>query len=149
MSKLFTLVLTKSGKETIYMTDTMIKVKARKKALETSQRGIRTNYSIRPALEDEEKYRRPPSFNFDPSGDAGSKKYLNRKARAKRIKQKNPRKDHKPVEPAIVEKPPEHYRYSGTSRKDAEDMREEIELFDEVSACVVECKGVYYTIYAD
>ena len=74
------------------MTDTLPKVKARKTALETSQRKQRTNYSIRPANEDEEKYRRPPSFNFDPSGDAGSKKYLDRKAKAKRIKQKNPRK---------------------------------------------------------
>jgi hypothetical protein len=148
MSKLFTLVLTKSGKEVAYMTDTLVKVKARKKTLENSQRGIRTNYSIRPALEDEEKYRRPPNFNFDPSGDAGSKKYLQRKARAKRIKQKNPRKDHKPVEPTVVATPPEHYRYSGVSRQGAEDMRNFIEN-DEVAACVVVCDGVYYTIYAE
>lgn len=92
MSKLFTLVQVKSGKETVYMTDVLPKVKARKKVLEDSQRKQRINYSIRPANEDEEKYRRPPSFNFDPSGDTGSKKYRQRKAKAKRIKQKNPRK---------------------------------------------------------
>lgn len=89
---LHTLVRTHGGKETVYMTDTLPKVKARKRALETSQRNQRMNYSIRPAHENELKYRRPPSFNFDPSGDAGSKKYLTRKANAKRIKQKNPRK---------------------------------------------------------
>jgi hypothetical protein len=89
---LYTLIRTVSGKETIYMTDTLKKVKARKKALETSQRGQRTNYSIRSALDGEEKFMRPPSMNFDPSGDAGSRKYLRRKARVKRIKQKNPRK---------------------------------------------------------
>lgn len=88
---LYTLVKTHGGKETVYMTDVLPKVKARKKALETSQRGQRPNYSIRPANEDELKYRRPPSFNFDPSGDAGSAKYIRRKAKAKRIKQKNPR----------------------------------------------------------
>jgi hypothetical protein len=132
------------------MTDVLTKVKARKKVLENSQRGQRTNYSIRPALEDEEKYRRPPNLNFNPSGDAGSRKHLHRIARAKRIKQKNPRdKDHKPVEPKIVETPPEHYRYKGTSRQDAEDMREHIEQWDEVAAWVVECDGVYYTVYAD
>lgn len=98
MSKLFTLVHVRSGKEEIYMTDVWTKVKARKKVLETSQRGKKTNYSIRPATEDEEKYRRPPSFNFDPSGDAGSKKHRHRKARAKSIKQKNPRKQRKEPE---------------------------------------------------
>ena len=72
--KLHTLVLTKGGKETVYMTDSLPKVKARKKALETSQRGQRNNYSIRPAHENEVKYMRPPSFNFDPSGDAGSRR---------------------------------------------------------------------------
>ncbi len=92
-SKLFSLVHTSSNKETVYMTDVLTKVKARKKQLETSQRGKKTNYSIRPANENEEKYQRPPSMNFDPSGDANSKKYRNRKARAKRIKQKNPKKD--------------------------------------------------------
>lgn len=51
MSKLFALVRTVSGEEEIYMIDTFVKVKARKKALETSQRKSRTNYSIRPALE--------------------------------------------------------------------------------------------------
>lgn len=92
MNKLFTLVSTKSGKEIIYMTDIFTKVKARKKVLENSQRKMNNNYSIRPAIEGEEKYRRPPSFNFDPSGDAGSGKYIKRKAKAKRVKQKNPRK---------------------------------------------------------
>ncbi len=91
MTTLYTLVKIQSGKETVYMTDALPKVKARKKALEQSQRGQRTNYSIRPANPDELKYRRPPSFNFDPSGDAGSRKYVSRKAKAKRIKQKNPR----------------------------------------------------------
>ena len=91
MTTLYTLVKIQSGKETVYMTDVFPKVKARKKALEQSQRGQRSNYSIRAALPEELKYRRPPSFNFDPSGDAGSKKYLSRKAKAKRIKQKNPR----------------------------------------------------------
>lgn len=93
VTMLYDLVLVKSGKETVYMTDTLPKVKARKRALETSQRKDRPNYVIREA-EDNVKYRRPPSFNFDPSGDAGSKKYLKRKANAKRIKQKNRRKDH-------------------------------------------------------
>ena len=79
------------------MTDVLAKVKARKKALEVSQRGQRMNYSIRPALPEELKYRRPPSFNFDPSGDAGSRRYLARKAKAKRIKQKNPRNRIKPA----------------------------------------------------
>lgn len=92
MEKLFTLVLTKSDKEVVYMTNTLKKVKARKKVLETSQRGQQKKYSIRPANEDEVKYQRPPSFNFNPSGDAGSKKHIKRKARAKRIKQKNPKK---------------------------------------------------------
>jgi len=40
---------------------------------------------------DNVKYRRPPAMNFDPSGDAGSRKYLKRKAASKRIRQKNPR----------------------------------------------------------
>ena len=96
--QLHTLVLIKSGKEIVYMVDSLKKVKARKKALETSQRKQGNNYSIRPSLEDEVKYRRPPSLNFDPSGDAGSRKYLNRKAKAKRIKQKNPRNFPKPEE---------------------------------------------------
>jgi hypothetical protein len=87
--KLFTLVSVKKGKETVYMTDSLPKVKARKKALETSQRKQHTNYNIRPANEGEVKYRRPPSFNFDPSGD--TENYRKRKAKAKRIKQKNPR----------------------------------------------------------
>ena len=90
MSKLFTLVLTKSGKEVIYMTDTLQKVKARKKRI---------------------------------------------------ISQ--------PVEPKTVENPPENYRYCGTSRQEAEDMREEIELHDEVAAHVIQCNGIYYTVYAD
>lgn len=97
MTTLHTLVRTHGGKETVYMTDSLPKVKARKKALEQSQRGQRMNYSIRPALPEELKYRRPPSFNFDPSGDAGSDKYLRRKAKAKRIKQKNPRNRIKPT----------------------------------------------------
>lgn len=88
---LHTLVKIHGGKETVYMTDVLPKVKARKKALENSQRGQRPNYSIRPAHPEELKYRRPPSFNFDPSGDAGSSSYIRRKAKAKRIKQKNPR----------------------------------------------------------
>ncbi len=91
MTTLHTLVKIHGGKETVYMTDVLPKVKARKKTLEQSQRGQRLNYHIRPALPEELKYRRPPSFNFDPSGDAGSSKYLKRKAKAKRIKQKNPR----------------------------------------------------------
>lgn len=102
---LYTLVRIQSGKEIVYMTDSLPKVKARKKALEQSQRWQRTNYSIRPANADELKYRRPPSFNFDPSGDAGSKKYRNRKAKAKRIKQKNPRKivQEQSIEPNLKE----------------------------------------------
>ena len=88
---LYTLIQTKSGKEVVYMTDTFKKVKARKAALENSQRGQRTYYSIRLANDDEDKYRRPPSFNFDPSGDAGSSSYIHRKQKAKRIKQKNQR----------------------------------------------------------
>ena len=86
------LVQTRGGKETIYMTDTFPKVKARRKVLLDSQRGMNLNYEIRPAAEGAVKYRRPPNMNFDPSGDAGSKKYINRKAKAKRIKQRNPRK---------------------------------------------------------
>lgn len=91
MIKLYTLVKVQKGKETVYMTDSFKNVNARKKTLETSQRGQRPNYSIREANSEELKYQRPPSFNFDPSGDANSKNYRNRKAKAKRIKQKNPR----------------------------------------------------------
>ncbi len=91
-TKLYSLVLTKSGKETVYMTGDIKKVKARKKILEISLRGKKTNFHIRLANEDEEKYRKPPSFNFDPSGDTGSKKHIQRKSKAKRIKQKNPTK---------------------------------------------------------
>lgn len=150
MSKLFTLVSIKSEQEIVYMTDVLKKVKARKKALETSQRGTRTNYSIRPATDDEEKYQRPPSFNFDPSGDAGSKKHNHRKARAKRIKQKNPRnKDHKPLEPKIVETPPAQYEYSSTSRQEIEETRKEIELNEEDSVKIVECDNVYFIVRLD
>lgn len=94
MTTLHTLVKIHGGKETVYMTDVLSKVKARKKALEQSQRGQRPNYNIRPALPEELKYRRPPSFNFDPSGDTNN--YRKRKAKAKRIKQKNPRNRIKP-----------------------------------------------------
>lgn len=73
------------------MTDTYTKVKARRKVLLESQRGMNLQYEIRPT-ETTEKYRRPPNMNFCPSGDAGGRKYRNRKARAKQIKQKNPRK---------------------------------------------------------
>ncbi len=73
------------------MVDNLKKVKARKKQLKTSRRKENINYLIRPSNEDEQKYERPPSFNFDPSGDAGHRSYLNRKAKAKRIRQKNPR----------------------------------------------------------
>ncbi len=90
-TKLYTLVRLHKGKEEVYMTDSLPKVKARKKTLENSQRNQRMNYRIREALDNELKYKRPPSFNFDPSGDAGSAKYIKRKAKAKRIKQKNPR----------------------------------------------------------
>jgi hypothetical protein len=92
MSKLYSLVLTKSGKETVYMTDVLTKIKARKKTLMNSSRGLKVNYSIRDALESEEKYFKPPSMAFDPSGDVGTRSYRNRKARVKRIKQKNHRK---------------------------------------------------------
>ena len=103
--QLYSLVLVTSSKETVYMTDSLKRVKARKKALETSQRGQRNNYVVRPSVEDEEKYQRPPSFNFDPSGDAGSRKHNLRKARAKRIKQKNPTKKEQvvPNEPSDEE----------------------------------------------
>lgn len=87
---LYDLIHTRGEKEIVYMTDSLPKVKRRMKQLQDSQRGIRTNYLIRKSSEDAEKYRKPPNMNFDPSGDAGSKKHNHRKARAKRIKKRNP-----------------------------------------------------------
>lgn len=85
--KLYTL----TEHDVIYMVDSFKRVKARKKQLEDSQRGQKKRYMIREALVDEVKYMRPPNMNFCPSGDAGSAKHIKRKARVKRIKQKNAR----------------------------------------------------------
>lgn len=75
MTKLFSLYCCKTGQ--LYVTDVYKKVLARKRQLEVSQR---QKYEIRE--EGQEKYRKPPCFNFDPSGDAD--KYRERKAKAKR-----------------------------------------------------------------
>lgn len=88
---LYNLVQIRGGKETIYMTDTRIKCMARKKVLLDSQRG-KNHYYIIVSTEDTEKYRKPPNMNFDPSGDAGSRKYRNRKAKAKHLKKNNPKR---------------------------------------------------------
>ncbi len=88
---LYDLVHTRGEKEIVYMTDTFTKVRSRMKQLRESQKGVKTNYLIRPAAEDADKYRRPPNMSFDPSGDAGTKKHIRRKAKAKRIKKRNPK----------------------------------------------------------
>lgn len=76
---------------TLYMTGELPKVRARMKQLRQSLRGKGYNFVIRPADIDAEKYRRPPVMNFDPSGDAGTKNYRGRVAKAKKIKKRNPK----------------------------------------------------------
>ena len=85
---LHNLIQIKGGKETVFMTDTLKKVQARQKQLRDSQRGQKVTYVIRDAEEGEEKYKRAPDMNFCPSGDAGTRKYRNHKARAKKIKKR-------------------------------------------------------------
>ena len=87
---LYNLFNVRGEKEVLYMTNTLPKVKARMKQLQDSQRGVKTNYVIRKAEEDDEKYRKPPVMRFDPSGDAGTSKHNRRKAKAKKIKRRNP-----------------------------------------------------------
>jgi hypothetical protein len=89
---LYDLIQTRGGKETIYMTDSLPKVKARMAQLRASLRGKGLTFTYREAEEGAEKYRRPPNMNFCPSGDAGTKKYRNRVARAKKIKKNNPKR---------------------------------------------------------
>lgn len=86
---LYNLIQTR-GKEVVYMTDSLPKCRARMIQLRQSLRGKGLTFEIRPAEPGEEKYRKPPCMNFCPSGDAGSKKYLHRKARAKKIRKRNP-----------------------------------------------------------
>jgi len=87
---LYNLFQTRSGKETLFMTDSLPKCRARMLQLRQSTRGKNWQFQIRPAEETDEKYRKPPCMNFDPSGDTGSKKHLHRKARAKKIRKRNP-----------------------------------------------------------
>lgn len=86
---LHNLVQIRGGKETLYMTDTLPKVRDRMKQLRQSLRGKGLFFQIRPAEEGAKKYRRPPNLNFDPSGDAGTPKYKRRVEKAKRIRKKN------------------------------------------------------------
>jgi hypothetical protein len=88
---LYDLIQTRGGKETLYMTDHLPKVKARMAELRRSLRGQGLTFTYRPNVdEDALKYRKPPNMNFNPSGDAGTKKHIHRKARAKKIKKRNP-----------------------------------------------------------
>jgi hypothetical protein len=52
---LYELIKTQRGHETVVMRDDMTKVKAVKKQLQDSQRGMKVAYSIREAGEGEEK----------------------------------------------------------------------------------------------
>lgn len=87
--KLYDLVQTRKGKETVVMTDSLPKVNARMKALRLSHKkgcgGDKVTYVVHPA-EDNIKYHKPPVFAFDPSGDAPKAKI--RRQKAKRIKNK-------------------------------------------------------------
>lgn len=49
----------------------------------------------------------------------------------------------------VFNEPPLPHRYKGESEQDAIDMREHIEIWDEVAAKVVRFDGVYYTVYCD
>lgn len=66
---LYDLVQTRRGKETVFMTDEFKKVNDRMKVLRASQRkGIRGDkvvYSVRPAQEQTEKYKKPPRKYLD------------------------------------------------------------------------------------
>jgi hypothetical protein len=87
---LYNLIQVRGGKETLYMTNTLPKVRARMIQLRQSLRGKNLQFEIRKAEETDEKYRKPPVMNFCPSGDAGTKKHFQRKLKAKRIKKRNP-----------------------------------------------------------
>ena len=87
---LYDLIQVRGGKETLYMTNSLPKVKARKAQLLQSLRGKNLFFAIRKAEEGNEKYRKPPAMNFDPSGDATTKKHIQRKLKAKRIRKRNP-----------------------------------------------------------
>lgn len=104
---LYNLYQTRGGKETLYMTGDLKKVRARMIQLRQSLRGKNLHFEIIPAEEGDEKYRRPPNMNFDPSGDAGGKKHLHRLARAKRIKKRNPKNGKPSDEEATGEDCPE------------------------------------------
>jgi hypothetical protein len=45
--------------------------------------------------------------------------------------------------------PPSDFRLKTTSLADANAMREEIEITDEVAAAVVEHDGIFYVVYAE
>jgi hypothetical protein len=91
MMMLYNLIQIKGGEETVFMIGELPKVRDRQKQLRQSQRGKKITYVIRPAEEGDEKYRKPPSMNFCPSGDADTRGYRDRKAKAKRIKKRNPK----------------------------------------------------------
>lgn len=83
---LFDLIQKRRGKETVYMTGDLTKVRDRMKTLRSSQRkgikGDRVTYEIRPS-EEKGKYLKPPAAGFDPSGDAP--KRMQRFKRRKRM----------------------------------------------------------------
>lgn len=83
---LYDLIQIKHGKEVIMMTDVLTKVQDRKKQLSQSQRKMKVIYKIKPSTEVTVKYRKPPVFGFDPSGDAD--KVRLRRSKAKRTKTK-------------------------------------------------------------
>lgn len=88
---LYHLIQIRGGKETIFMTDQLPRVRNRRKQLRDSHRDRNWQFVIRPAKEDAVKYRRPPNMNFDPSGDADQRKYRARKAKARKIRKENKR----------------------------------------------------------
>lgn len=83
---LYDLVQVLGEKETVFMTGDLVKVRARRKQLRSSQRGMKHTYVIRPAGENAGKYIRPPSMNFCPGGDSGTRKHRNKKKRSAKTK---------------------------------------------------------------
>ena len=85
--KLFNLIQIRGGKESVYMTDSLPKCRARMKQLRNSLRNQNLTFVIRPAEEGETKYRKPPCERFFSGGDYDN--YRKRKAKAKKIKKNN------------------------------------------------------------
>lgn len=71
---LYNLIQTRRGKESIVMTDTLPKVNNRMKTLRASHRtgikGDRVNYSVKPAADTDEKYKKKPHNPRIGGGDA-------------------------------------------------------------------------------